>query len=90
MMKHPCIVQIRDVDENVLTDIISKAKKFNVVVNHVKNGTDIYFENVNEARKFISTLKKLSDFNIKFSTKFAGLRRGRVRILFVYCLRFRG
>jgi len=89
-MKHPCIVQIRDVEEKRLETILSKAYKFNVDVEKVKGGVDVYFEDVNDARKYISILKKLLDFEIKFSTKFAGLRKGKVRVLFVYCLRYRG
>jgi len=37
----------------------------------------------------ISKIKKLANVEIKTSTKYAGLRKGRVRTLFVYCLRFR-
>ncbi len=90
MMMHPCIVQIRDVNESLINRAVSIAKKFNTEIDRLKNGVDVYFEDVNNARKFISILKKFSNFDIKFSTKFAGLRKGRVRVLFVYCLRYRG
>ncbi len=86
-MKHPCIVQIRDIDDEKVKEAVHRAKKFNVDICKVKNGIDIYFEDVNDARTFISSLKRISNFKIKFSTRFAGVRRGRVRVLFVYCLR---
>ncbi len=89
-MMHPCIVQIRDANGEVLERSVRLARKFVTEIDRIKNGIDIYFEDVREARKFISTLKRLSRFDVKFSTKFAGLRRGRVRVLFVYCLRFKG
>ena len=89
-MMHPCIVQIRDANGEVLERSVRLARKFVTEIDRIKNGIDVYFEDVREARKFISTLKRLSRFDVKFSTKFAGLRRGRVRVLFVYCLRFKG
>lgn len=89
-MMHPCIVQIRNADGEVLERSVRLASKFSTEIEWIKNGIDIYFEDVRDARKFISTLKRLSRFDVKFSTKFAGLRRGRVRVLFVYCLRFKG
>ncbi len=89
-MMHPCIVQIRNADGEVLERSVKLARKFVTEIEWIKNGIDIYFEDVRDARKFISTLKRLSRFDVKFSTKFAGLRRGRVRVLFVYCLRFKG
>ncbi len=89
-MMHPCIVQIRDANGEVLERSVKLARKFVTEIEWIKNGIDIYFEDVRDARKFISTLKRLSRFDVKFSTKFAGLRRGRVRVLFVYCLRFKG
>ncbi|RLI84479.1 MAG: hypothetical protein DRP01_07965 [Archaeoglobales archaeon] len=86
-MKHPCLVQIRDVDYKKLEDVVNRAGRFNVEVSKVKNGVDIYFDDVNDARVFISNVKKIHNFSIKFSTRFAGVRGGRVRVLFVYCLR---
>ncbi len=86
-MMHPCIVQLRGFED--LEDIFSIARKYNATFEDVGSGIDMYFEDVNEARRFISVLKKLRRFEVKFSTKYAGLRRGRVRVLFVYCLRAR-
>lgn len=87
---HPCLVQIRGVNEELMNRVTSLASKFKVELDWLRNGVDIYFEDVNDARKFISTLKKFSKFDLKMSTKYAGLRRGRVRVLFVYSLRCRG
>jgi len=88
-IKHPAIVQLRGVNNDLKEDIVKHAKDFEVEVEFVKNGLDIYFSDVNDARTFISKLKKLYRFDMKFSTKYAGLRKGRVRVLFVYCLRFK-
>jgi NMD protein affecting ribosome stability and mRNA decay len=59
------------------------------VFEKVREGMDIYISDVNEARSAISKIKKIANIEIKASTKYAGLRKGRVRTLFVYCLRFR-
>ncbi len=86
-MKHPAVVQIRDPKPEHIDLIFKILKRFEFEVERVRNGIDIYFEDVNDARIFISKIKRLIKFDLKFSTKYAGLRRGRVRILFVYCLR---
>ncbi len=89
MILHPSIVQLRDFK----FDEIELAKKFseklNAEIETTKNGINIYFEDVNDARFFISKLRKTMNFEIKMSTKYAGLRKGRVRVLFVYSLRRR-
>ncbi len=87
MVFHPCIVQVRDVQPDRIETVRNMALKSNAEVETAKNGLDIYFEDVNEARKFISRLKKTMKFKIKMSTKYAGLRGSRVRVLFVYSLR---
>lgn len=87
MVNHPCIVQVRDVQQDKIETVKKMALKRNAEVERAKNGLDIYFEDVNEARKFISKLKKSMKFRIKMSTKYAGLRGSRVRVLFVYSLR---
>jgi len=87
VVNHPCIVQVRDVQHDKIETVKKMALKRNAEVERVKNGLDIYFEDVNEARKFISKLKKSMKFRIKMSTKYAGLRGSRVRVLFVYSLR---
>jgi len=86
-VNHPCIVQVRDVQQDKIDMLEKMALKRSAEVERTKNGLDIYFEDVNEARKFISSLKKSMKFRIKMSTKYTGLRGSRVRVLFVYSLR---
>jgi NMD protein affecting ribosome stability and mRNA decay len=87
VVNHPCIVQVRDVQPDKIEIVRNMALKRNAEVEKAKNGLDIYFEDVNEARKFISKLRKSMKLRIKMSTKYAGLRGSRVRVLFVYSLR---
>lgn len=87
MVNHPCIVQVRDIKSEKIEIVRNMALKRNAEIEDSKNGLDIYFEDVNEARKFISKLRKSMRFRIKMSTKYAGLRGSRVRVLFVYSLR---
>ncbi len=87
VVNHPCIIQIRDITPEKLEIVRNMALKRDAEVESSKNGIDIYFEDVNEARKFISKLRKSMKFRIKMSTKYAGLRGSRVRVLFVYSLR---
>lgn len=84
-MKHPAVVQVRlEVDK-----ALEIAKKFVTEVEETKNGVDIYFEDVNDARKFISMFKRVTKkkISVKSSTSYAGLRRGKVRYLFTYSLK---
>ena len=60
----------------------------NYEVEPTEHGLDVYFEDVNDARFFISKLKKNMKFKQKLSVNYAGLRKGRVRKFFVYSLRF--
>jgi len=92
-VKHPAIIQLRGaVNEDtyeLIRKIIEKTCK-EFVFEKIKEGADIYISDVNEARMAISKIKKIANnIEIKNSTKYAGLRKGRVRTLFVYCLRFR-
>ncbi len=91
-LKHPAILQIRK-DEGISPEI---EKKILMILSRspgefetekVRTGLDIYFSDVNDARKSVSDLKKHFNFKVKMSTKYAGLRKGRVRTLFVYSLR---
>ncbi len=84
-MKHPAVVQVRTEIEKAL----EIAKKFVTEVEKRKDGVDIYFEDVNEARRFISIFKRATKKKIlvKSSTSYAGLRKGRVRYLFTYSLK---
>lgn len=87
VVNHPCIIQIRDMQPEKIEIVKNMALKRNAKVESSKYGLDIYFEDVNEARKLISKIKKSMKFRIKMSTKYAGLRGSRVRVLFVYSLR---
>ncbi len=91
-VKHPAIIQIRGAVDDETYELIKKivektCEEF--VFEKIKKGMDIYISDVNEARVAISKIKKIANnIEIKTSTKYAGLRMGRVRTLFVYCLRF--
>ena len=88
-MKHPCIVQIRDFDKNSIELIKRMTKKMaNTSIEEKGYNLDLFFSDVNDARFFISKLKKsFGGIRIKLSTKYAGLRGGKVRILFTYSVR---
>jgi NMD protein affecting ribosome stability and mRNA decay len=88
-VKHPSILQFREVGKEVEKQILNYLKKrsFEYAIEETKNGFDLYFSDVREARKLISMLRGRFKFSIKMSTKYAGLRRGRVRVLFVYSIR---
>lgn len=87
-MQHPSIIQLRDFDNKLdaaLNIIKKNCDEFEV--EKTKNGVDVFFSDVNIARKVISKLKRTFKIETKFSTKYAGLRKGRVRVLFVFSLR---
>ena len=89
-MKHPTILQIRgNLSENdvdlILRIVKNHGKDFEI--EKERNGLNVFFSDVNEARSVISKLKKLFKAEVKMSTKYAGLRKGRVRVLFVYSFR---
>jgi len=89
-VKHPTVLQVRGRLSGDELDLIMR-----IVENHgnefeverVKEGLNVFFSDVNDARRVISKLKKLFKAEVKMSTKYAGLRRGRVRVLFVYSFR---
>ena len=89
-MKHPTILQIRgNLSENdmdlILRIVENHGKEFEI--EKERDGLNVFFSDVNEARSVISKLKKLFKAEVKMSTKYAGLRKGRVRVLFVYSFR---
>ncbi len=103
-VRHPSVLQFRwervkEVDKdkkekrasNIKELIVNylKKKSFEYCVENRKNGFDVYFSDVNEARKLISFLGKQFKFDLKMSTKYAGLRKGRVRVLFVYSIKMK-
>ncbi|HDD36009.1 MAG: hypothetical protein J7K36_04865 [Archaeoglobaceae archaeon] len=87
-MRHPAIIQLRGFDDKLslaLKIVERNCDEFEIEM--AKNGVDIYISDVNRARNVISKLKRAFNFETKFSTKYAGLRKGRVRVLFVFSLR---
>jgi NMD protein affecting ribosome stability and mRNA decay len=90
-VKHPSILQLRGIKEETKRQIMSymERKSFKYSIERKKNGFDIYFSDVNEARRLISVLRRQFNFDLKMSTKYAGLRKGRVRVLFVYSIRMK-
>ena len=91
-MKHPAILQIRgSIDEEKKNAILNMIGKFGeeFEIERTKNGIDVYFSDVNVARNVISKLNKMFKAEVKMSTKYAGLRKGRVRVLFVYSFRIK-
>ncbi len=91
-MKHPTILQIRgSIDDEKVERILRVVEKFGdeFEVERTKDGVDVYFSDVNVARNVISKLNRIFDADVKMSTSYAGLRRGRVRVLFVYSFRIR-
>jgi len=90
-VRHPAIVQIRG-DEGEMEEVKGMIEncRGEYEFERVKGGLDVYFSDVNDARFVLSKLSRVFDAEIKMSTKYAGLRRGRVRVLFVYSFRIRG
>ncbi len=91
-MKHPTILQIRgSIDEEKEKAILKIIEKFGeeFEIERTKNGMNVYFSDVNVARNIISKLNRLFKAEVKMSTKYAGLRKGRVRVLFVYSFRIK-
>ncbi|MDI9645784.1 MAG: NMD3-related protein [Archaeoglobales archaeon] len=86
MLKHPCIVQLRVCKEDE-EKALKLVESFNVSIEKVKNGVDIYFGDVNDARSYLSKLAKVIKFKSKMSTSYAGTFKGRFRILFVYSVK---
>jgi ribosome maturation protein Sdo1 len=87
---HPAIIQLRGRYADIFEDVMKLIEKYcgDFRVERVRGGVNVFISDVNDARKTISKIQKLKKAEIKMSTKYAGLRRGRVRVLFVYCLRF--
>ena len=90
-MRHPAVVQIRGRAETVgkVIDFVRRCRG-EYEFENVKGGVDVYFSDVNDARYVLSKLSKIFNAEIKMSTKYAGLRRGKVRVLFVYSFRIKG
>jgi len=90
---HPSIIQIRgkmEKKEEILRVIKNVCKDIKIEIEEVEDGIDVYIPDVNIARIAISKIKKLFKGKVKMnmSTKYAGMRKGKVKIIFVYSLRF--
>jgi len=90
---HPSIIQIRgkiEKKEEILRVIKNVCKDIKIEIEEVEDGIDVYIPDVNIARIAIAKIKKLFKGKVKMnmSTKYAGMRKGKVRIVFVYSLRF--
>ena len=89
-MKHPAILQIRgETDKEEIKKVVERnCSEYDY--EDLNMGFNVYITDVNDARTVISKLKRIANSKpeIKMSTKYAGLRDGKVRVLFVYSLRF--
>ncbi|MCS7121011.1 MAG: hypothetical protein NZ895_00180 [Archaeoglobaceae archaeon] len=64
-VKYPCLVQLRS-----CKNLEKFAEKFGgKIVSVEKGGVDVYFEDVNDARRYISRIKKFAKVRIKMSIK---------------------
>ena len=94
VVQHPSIIQIRGKIERRKEDILKIIRKVcrgvNIEIEEGEHGIDIYIPDVNIARIAIAKIKKLfkGKVEMNMSTKYAGMRKGKVRIVFIYSLRF--
>lgn len=84
---HPAKIQLRGFDKEELSKIVKRAVEFGANVIELEHGTDLFFEDVEDARIFISKLQREFRFEKKMSTESLGFKKGRGRYLFVYSLR---
>ncbi len=81
---HPAKVQLRGFDVEEISLILKLAEKAEVV--HSKDGLDLFFDNVDDARLFISKMKKKFKIKSRMSTESLGFD-SRARYLFVYSVK---
>lgn len=84
---NPAKVQLRGFNDAEISIILRKALEFKAEVFKIKHGIDLVFEDVEDARKFISKLRKDFRFETRMSTENLGFKGGRGQFLFVYSLR---
>ncbi|MCS7143521.1 MAG: 60S ribosomal export protein NMD3 [Archaeoglobaceae archaeon] len=84
---HPAKLQLRGFKREELLIILKRAEEFEKEILQTKDGIDIFFEDVEIARSFISKLKNDFRFETKMSTENLGFRNGRGKYLFVYSIR---
>lgn len=63
-MPYKCLVQLRG-----CTDLEKIAEKFGGKVLFTKDGIDVYFEDVNDARRYLSRIRKIAKVKVKMSMK---------------------
>ncbi|MDK2795622.1 MAG: hypothetical protein PWQ22_1064 [Archaeoglobaceae archaeon] len=84
---HPAKIQLRGFDESEISKVLKRAGEFKAEIVKTKDGFDLFFEDVENARLFISKLQKELRFEKKMSTENLGFKKGRMHFLFVYSLR---
>lgn len=84
---HPAKIQLRDFSESEILRLLKKAEEFKPEVIKTKDGVDLFFEDIENARSFISKIQKDFCFETRMSTENLGFKKGRARYLFVYSIR---
>ncbi|MEM0329922.1 MAG: NMD3-related protein [Archaeoglobaceae archaeon] len=84
---HPAKIQLRGFDDSEISKLIKKAEELKSEVIKTKFGVDIFFDNVEDARMFISKIQKEFRIEKRMSTENLGFKKGRGRFLFVYSVR---
>lgn len=84
---HPAKIQLRGFDELEVSKVLKRAEEFKAEILRTEHGFDLFFEDVENARLFISKLQKDLRFEKKMSTESLGFKKGRASYLFVYSLR---
>ncbi len=79
-MRYPSLVQIRGkVDGETVKSL---AAKFEGLIEISEDGIDVFFDDVNKARMFLSRLKRIVRGEVRMST-----RRKGSRVYFIYSFR---
>ncbi|MFN3384903.1 MAG: NMD3-related protein [Archaeoglobaceae archaeon] len=81
---HPAKVQLRGFDSEEISAILKLSEKAKVI--RSKDGIDLFFENVEDARLFISKLKRKFKIKSRMSTESLGFN-SKARYLFVYSVK---
>lgn len=82
---NPAKIQLRGFSEEDLEKIYEKVLNGEII--KTRDGIDVFFQSVEDARLFISKIKRLHKIEIKFSTENLGFKKGEARYLFVYSIR---
>lgn len=84
---HPAKIQLRGFSESEISRVLKMAEKFESQIFKTEHGVDLFFEDVQNARRFISRLKKEFQVAKRMSIENLGFKRGRGEFLFVYSIR---